>query len=469
MSESSPDTSVTATRPLLFASDSSSPFVDYVLELVAGLWGIELRRADGAVDVYHGTDECRPCAFRIPLVEAYSSDDVPRVPTEGMEEGVFPFDLFAATRYWLADEGNDRLAGRGYDRHDRLLGSGSAQELAGVVELPVVNAYLLVLRMWLEARCGARPRLHLPPGKRCAVVLSHDVDRPLDPLDVAPTLGLAARSLARYGRLTSVWSAAVALGKAAAALRADRGGRHWVFDEVASEEERRGFRSTFFFASTSRFARCGSYFDVEYDLRHPRFRGVLRDLVARGFEVGLHVGYRAGTDAARVREEKAVVEEVAGAEVTGSRRHYWRLGRRPWPALEAHAAAGLRHDSSTSFAEARGYRLGIAFPFRPWNPDVQRAIDCVEVPTMLMDGSFFYKRGQRVDDALERTAQMLETLKRYEGVAAIDWHQETSVPLSGRFRDWGEGYLRLLDLLAGDSEIEVLTCAAAARLFDRAN
>jgi hypothetical protein len=48
-------------------------------------------------------------------------------------------------------------------------------------------------------------------------------------------------------------------------------------------------------------------------------------------------------------------------------------------------------------------------------------------------------------------------LKRFEGVAAIDWHEYTSFPASKRYRRWGEAYLALLDQLAADPEIAVQT------------
>jgi hypothetical protein len=302
-------------------------------------------------------------------------------------------------------------------------------------------------------------RPHLPERKRCIVVLSHDVDRPLDPLDLRPTLKLAAASLFGSARISSAWYGVTALGKGIHSLGTDRSARHWVFEELANEEQRRGFRSTFFLSPTSRFARNGSQFDVEYDIQEPRFRNVSRSLTERGFEIGLHVGYKTGANVRRLQNEKEMLEDVVDAPIFGSRHHYWHLGRPLWPALHAHGQAGLRYDSSTAFDEALGYRLSTALAFHPWNPELERPIDCVQVPTMLMDGAFFYEKGYSIEAALARVEALLDTLKRCEGIAAIDWHQETSLPKSKRFHRWGEAYLALLDLLAADSTVAVQTFA----------
>jgi hypothetical protein len=446
---------------LSFLSDSPGAFVDHVLELISEFCGILIRKRDtrdGHVDVYHGNDGARACSIRIPVVQRYTVESIPLASSSEDDESVFvsgapfPFDFFSATRFWLADEGNVELADSAYDSHERLIASQSANERIGVRDLPIVNTYLIALRRWLQARLGVVGHSHLPAGKKCILVLSHDVDRPLDPLNLGPTLKLAANSFVRGGSISSVWYGSIAAGKALHALGTDRTARQWLFDELADEEERRGFRSTFFVAPTSRFSKEGSYFDVEYDVRQPKFRNASLSLVERGFEIGLHVGYHTRGDVTRLRREKELLEDAVGTSVIGSRHHYWHLGRPPWPALQAHGDIGICYDSSMAFNDARGYRLGTAFPFRPWNPELERPIECLQIPTVLMDRD---ENGFSVEAALARLEGVLECLKRCEGIAAIDWHQETALPRSKRFRRLGQAYLASLDLLAADPQVAV--------------
>jgi peptidoglycan/xylan/chitin deacetylase (PgdA/CDA1 family) len=453
---------------LTFRPASPDPFFAYAAGLAAGFCGLraELLEADDRrehVDVYHGDDRARPCGIRIPRVPAYLTADVPRVPPTDVPANAgepFPFDLFSALRFWLADEGNARAPEECFDRHDRLIGERSAQEAAGVREIPVVNAYLLLFRAWAQARLGIGRGSLLPEGKRCVVVLSHDVDRPLDPTDLRPTLRLAASSLRRRPLRAPAY-AGIAVAQALVAAARHRGARRWVFKEVAAAEEERGFRSTFFFAATSRFQRRGSYWDVAYDVSGERYRRVCRELAAGGSEIGLHAGYGARDRQGQLEGERRLIEEVAGQPVLGTRHHFWHMARPFWPTLEAHAAAGLGYDTSVAFNEVPGFRLGAALPFRPWNPERQRAIPLVEIPTMAMDGAFFYREGTSVESAVAEVERLVGVLKRSEGTAALDWHQEASFPAPGPLKRWGEAYLAVLDLLAADPEVSVQPCRAA--------
>jgi hypothetical protein len=449
-----------------FFSDRRTPFVDYALTLIDGIGSVRLTPIDdGAnstpVDVYYGNDKERPCLLRIPWVAGYSVASVPGLPDKRSDfqpGDVFPYDLFSAVRFWLADEAHQNAPDTVFDEHGRLRPERSAQELIGVREIPVVNAYLLQVRSWIAARLRIPESSHLPPGKRGVVVLSHDVDSPIDPGSPWHATALAFANLRRGIKVGA--SAAYACGAAQYAVRSrfrDPRGRHCLFQDVMGAEERKGFRSTFFFAATSRFSINGCRRDVAYDVTRSPLRPILPQLIGRGHTVGLHVGYLARADAGHIESERERLEDVAGAPVRGSRHHYYHMTRPFWASLAAHGQAGLRFDSSISYNHAPGYRLGIALPFQPWNPETGRPVSTIQIPTMLMDSMLMTQPGQSVEAAVERTQGLLTNLKRFEGVAALDWHEYTSFPGSKRYRLWGETYLALLDLLAGDPEICVQT------------
>jgi hypothetical protein len=451
-----------------FAADVHSPFVDYALTLVEQVTGVRLEPG-GAVGagagVYYGNDEARPCALRIPFVAAYGIDDIPGVPVDARGGHSFPFDVFAALRFWLADEPHENAPASSFDQHGRLRSELSAQVRLGLAEVPIVNAYLLHLRSWLERTTGASGRSQLPADRRAAVVLSHDVDSPVDPGSPWHAASLALKNVRRGVRVgPSLAYAAGAFWYSGSSRVRDPHARHALFDDIVAEEERRGFRSTFFFAATSRFSPEGCRRDVGYDVTRPPFPETVRALRARSTPVGLHIGYLAHGNAARIAAERERLEDVVGEPVTGSRHHYYHLGRPAWAGLAAHAAAGLRVDSSICFNDVPGYRLGAALPFRPWNPRTQSAVGTVQVPTVLMDSMLFSPASPGLDAVLERVSGLLTTLKQFEGVAAIDWHEYTSYPGSRRYGPWGEGYLAILDLLAADPEIAVLTYEEAAAL-----
>lgn len=243
---------------------------------------------------------------------------------------------------------------------------------------------------------------------------------------------------------------------------AKREGRRWVFDEVVEEEAHRGFTSVFFFAATNRYDALGEDADVAYDVRAMRFRELFRSLSARGAEVGLHVGYRARSDPDLIARERQLLEDAAGTPVRGSRHHY--LMSDPfWSTLEGHARAGLVYDTSVCFNEAPGYRLGVALPFRPWNPELTRAVSTAQIPTVALDSALLGEGGT-ADSAVAHVERLLDGLKAAEGIAALDWHDSRSFPANRAFASSGEAYLRILDLLEADPEVSVQTSSELAGL-----
>jgi hypothetical protein len=459
-------------RALSLESEFTDPFISYALSLAELVSGVRCQPRvvddrSAPADVYYGTDHRRPCRIRIPHVRAYTVETIPLVPSEQALKGppngdaAFPFDLFGALRFWLADEGNGAEDAR-RDEHGRLIAAASAQSRIGATQVPIVNAYLALFRSWIQHRTGVPTRFARPGGKQCAVVLTHDVDNPVGPRDPRHRFWLASRDLRRAKPRRALRHLREAL-RTTARPAVPRSAA-WLFRDIVRAEESRGLRSTFFFAPVSTYSPAGHGFDVNYDLAAPRFRRLTRELAARGAEIALHVSYAALADSNRIAQERARVEAVAGVDVLGCRHHYLRMTEPMWPSLEAHAAAGLRYDSSVSFPDEPGFRLGVALATRLWNPIARRPVAALQIPLMAMDWAFYSHPDQTLGGAVAHFQELVDGLKRYGGVAALDWHEYTASPLSRTYGHWGEAYHAVLDLLASDPAIEVLTCSEAMAL-----
>lgn len=405
---------------LSFATDHPSPFVTHALEWIATFCGVRLAATDAkAPAVYHGDDRARPCTLRIPT----TGDDA----------------IFATLRHWLTDAAHAAVPAAGYDTHGRLIRAAADPAL----DQPVVNHALQAFRARLEAAFGLTLRRH-----RATVVLSHDVDDPVDRGAWPHALWTAGVAL-RHRRPRN------ALGILRRTLTAQPA-RQWLFDDIVELEARYGARSSFYFAATAAFMPDGDPLDVRYDLASPGFGPIFRRLHAAGAEVGLHMGYRAHRQAGQFDREIARLEAASGGRVFGGRHHYWHLGAPPWPTLHAHAAAGLAYDSSLAFNERPGYRMGVAFPWRPFDPTTEQAVGCWQIPVMAMDGGWFYRPEISVDDAVAEFATMLDGLKAAEGTASIDWHVRCSAPGATDYARYADAYREILALLAADPDVDAL-------------
>lgn len=456
---------------LRFATDSRDPFVLYSAHLLADFCGMSLVQSppgSEGVDLYHGDDRERRCQIRVPMLPSYQLSTIPRVPSEcdfiaaKNLDAPFPFDFFQALQFWLADAANAGTSN--FDIHGRLIASRSAQEALHLREIPIVNHYLLLMRWWLRVRCNLATRSFLPDGKRCVLVLSHDVDNPIDPDNVSHRLWFSAKAARAHNRR----DAFNCLRDGAHAFVRKMGGcndRFDLFQEILRAEDHYGFRSSFFFSPVTYLE--GHRLDVVYDVATPRFRQVMKDLIAGKWEVGLHISYNAYRVNTQIATERTRLEQIAGCRVRGSRHHYWHMGNPFWNTLEQHERAGLVYDSSIAFNDAPGYRLGIAYPFHPWNPLSQRAVTTLQIPTVFMDGSYFYNPEQTAEDALARIVTLLNHLKESEGVAAIDWHEHTAFSGAAAYREWGKAYLLLLGYLATDRSVAVCSFSQLLELMDR--
>ncbi len=371
-------------------------------------------------------------------------------------DGRIDFDLVAAIGSLLGDQVEHGREAGAIDRHGRLTYPASAPARAGYGDRPIVNAYVNFIGSAVRERLGIGGQALWPSGRVAAIGLSHDVDSP----DRYALLGSALRPW-RLRRHPRTYARAVA-ELARARLQDPTPRDFWLFDEVARSEQDLGFRSTFFFATVPFHHRRGAPQDVAYDIRGGAYRRITRSLVASGFEVGLHASYRAHEAWTHMAEERALLGEVAGDDVIGVRHHYWHLGPDVARTLRFHERAGFDYDSSLAFNDHVGFRRGVALPFHPFDPTLQRPVRTLQLPTFCMDGNLFYGSTD-VDASVAAVDALVGRIVESGGMGAIDWHIQTSFPGNREFRAWGVAYQAILRLLADRTDVWVTDLRSIAR------
>lgn len=325
--------------------------------------------------------------------------------------------------------------------------SGTYTRLAGVglLEVPFVNLAAARLRARLEEWCTTRgaPLECVPRWKNgapFAAALSHDVDdvRLRSVPQAMRLLALAPRSYAVRGGLTAL---ARSLAPAAGP------DPYAQFERWASEETRRGFRSTFYvFARPSHAHEYDALYTLDDAMR---FEGagttvgaMFRTLAERGFEIALHGSYRSWRDDGALAAERAALGRAVGCDVDGIRQHFLRFDlAKTWDAQER---AGFATDATLGYNEAIGFRAGIAAPFHPWSDGSARTM--LEIPLTLMDGALFRGMGLSEDAAVSRTIAHLGAVERAGGLAGLLWHPNAAA--ESLFPGWWRCFVAALDHLA---------------------
>jgi hypothetical protein len=338
------------------------------------------------------------------------------------------------------------------------IGRSSPLNRNGLLEFPVIAMYcshleaMLIRRQRAEIECVPR----WPMGKRYAVVLSHDVDKPFTRAPWAFYVRRFGRNVAQRAPGAALHGlmqmAKVAAVTRMATLKDPIDDPNFCFEGWIDLERSLSAASCFYVAPTSSGDPGGSRDDVNYDFRHPHILAQLRRALEAGWEVGLHASINARRNPSRLHDERMMLEGALGSfPVRGVRHHYWALDSElPERTFWHQVDAGLTYDSSLGLDDAPGFRRGMMWPFRPFDPERGEEVPILEVPPTLMDGSIF-----RPTVTLEAGRQLIEAhlghVRRFGGAAVLDWHLEQLNP--ARLHGAGPVLRDVLTDLATDGDV----------------
>jgi hypothetical protein len=335
------------------------------------------------------------------------------------------------------------------DKYGRLPYSASvfAANPELLIEEPAVDRYAELLRGALAPRLAELGLEPLPDAGRVwgargrfAIALTHDLDN----LWRWTRRGFAAAGYrtARAARHLQGRAVLRELGDGADWLfhhLPRRTDPFWTFPLILDGEDVRGVSSTFYVIARHTHKQDGNQPET-YKRRIPK---ALKLVAGAGREIGLH-----GNDADRLalgdlEEDRHDLSGRAGRAVAGIRYHYLRAQyHETLPMLEQ---AGFTYDTTLAFAEHEGFRCGCSFPFRPYSLAEERALDLVELPLAVMDGTLQepHYRGLAAEDAEFAAASVLGRALRSGGAVSLLWH-------NNRFdkrvsRGYDKVYWRLVD------------------------
>ena len=367
----------------------------------------------------------------------------------GIAEGGFP-------AWWLRGAGwmlhrEEESAVRHRDEWGCFSGFSTRLHELNVLETPLVNrmAEQLERRVeaWLAARHLTAPRRPRWKGEaRFAVALTHDVDvvRYFSFADAGRLLrrSRGPRSYAFRRGLVQAVETLAHVGRS--------GDPFWNFDRWIEDEERFGFRSSFYFLPTA--PTRPHEFDGTYAWDDPvgfegevlNVRGLLRRLSERGAEVGLHGSYLSHLDGTELAHQRRQLEQALGAPVRGVRQHFLRFDAgETWRAQQQ---AGFEYDATLGYNEALGFRAGIAAPFHPWDPRARAPLELLALPLTAMDGVLFRTWKLDRELATRRLIAHLDEVERAGGLAVLLWHPNAAD--ARRYPGWYDTWRDALEYLA---------------------
>ena len=326
-------------------------------------------------------------------------------------------DLFGAAFFFLTRY--EEVAAPAADRFGRYPAASSWSVQHGLIERPLVDEYLAVLR---AALLIVWPKLPITePESR--VYVSHDVDLPLRYRwsSFVRTLGGGLRDCRRGGGVSSLlhrmrdWHAVRHRGR----YDCDP---YNTFEALISCAHRWCQPSAFFFLADR---TCHTY-DGLYDINDSFIVDLLKRLADSGQEIGLHPSFETWLDAQQTsREQQRLVAacERAGFRptVVGGRQHFLRWkAPTTWLNWEA---AGMTYDSTLCYAERAGFRAGTAREYRAFDLVGSRQLRLFERPLIVMDTTLLdYMQLGPSEQAIQHGLRLKQQCQRLGGNFTLLWH-----------------------------------------------
>ena len=270
---------------------------------------------------------------------------------------------------------------------------------------------------------GNLAKTDYPGGRSFAIMLSHDID------DVVPTYvhtALAVAASLGRGRLSD---AGRHLCWRRSGLKASP---YHNFRELMDLEQGYNAKSSFYFLTAIKDPMRFRY-HIE-DLKEE-----IREVSARGWDVGLHGGFYSFDNLSEICAEKDRLEDALGHEVIGFRNHYLR--EKVPDSWELLSRAGFKYDATYGYTDQVGFRNGMCHPFRPHNLKTDLDVDLCEIPLHLMDGAIFMNV-HSFNQAWSITRSVIDLVAACHGVAGILFHN--SLLAAPDKRNYSRLYERIL-------------------------
>lgn len=323
------------------------------------------------------------------------------------------------------------------DNYNRFLAKSSIAYKEDFLFRPIVNEYLELLFALLK---------HLFPQivrseRQFQICPTHDIDIPFAFLHnsnyriikgIAGDL-LKRRSLALALATYSAWKKFRKFG-----FQSDL---YYCFDFIMNESEKRNLKSAFYFLPSSSPEMLRKYPVTDFEMQ-----SLLQSIDKRGHEIGIHGFYGTYLNGKAFKDDVNLLQNTLdnlgiNRKVRGGRQHYLQ-----WQNPETFNVwenAGMKYDSTLSFADMPGFRCGTCYEYSVYDCIKRKKLNLKEKPLIVMECSVIAKRYMNLGltyKALQVFKRLKDTCKYYDGNFIILFHNTEFITTAQK-----EFYQKVLD------------------------
>lgn len=219
---------------------------------------------------------------------------------------------------------------------------------------------------------------------------------------------------------------------------------YWRINQIVELEESIGVRGVFFvYGGWARYRSFKQWLiDPGYNVIDSKIADQLKELIVKGWQIGLHQSCQSWSDLQRMAREKNKVEEVMNISVTKCRQHWLKFSwKDTW---ETQEKTGLKIDMTLGFNDRYGFRNASALAINPYIMETGKKLDLTSIPMVLMDSHLYDYAQYSVVDRTNIIKKVIDEIYFVKGQASIIWHPHTISDDYG----WLDGFVTLLQIIA---------------------
>jgi hypothetical protein len=338
------------------------------------------------------------------------------------------YDILGLT-YWMLSR-QEEVGRTDLDAHNRFLATSSHAFRHGYLERPIVDEWLDILGQVIQKQW---PTLALKKHK-FQMMVSHDVDTPSRYWFVQPKQllrGMIADAFKRGNIRRAAFAPWIRLNSGQVLHSADPCN---TFNWIMNVSEQYGLTSAFYFIC----GRTDPDMDAVYELEQPAIRDLIRRIHARGHEIGLHPSYNTYQSPPALLAESQRLRQVCAEEGVKQDEYGGRMHCLRWEhptTLYGWEQAGMKYDSTMSYADRAGFRCGTCFEYPAFDPVAGRALNLRIRPLIAMECTVMSERYMGLGStelALNKFKDLKDACRGVDGCFTLLWHNSELMTQSAK-------------------------------------
>ena len=170
---------------------------------------------------------------------------------------------------------------------------------------------------------------------------------------------------------------------------------------------------------------------------------------AEKYEIGIHPSWQSGDEPSLLNSEIKTLEQISRVKINTSRYHFIRF---TLPQSFRHLIdAGITEDFSMGYGSINGFRASVASVFYWYDLEKEEATNLLLHPFCYMEANSFFEQKFSPEQALQEMRHYYQQVKEVNGIFISIWHN-TFLGTEQRFNGWREIYYQFIQQVIDETE-----------------